>query len=129
MFVGASGYADDPEERFGAPGDRATVQKVLIVVEGGWPVTISIRHPNAALAYDPHRWSDGASCRSVGADPRVTFEPCGGDQRHTQFNGAFLLGGGACVPVEVRPQGGARSSRPSRSAPAATPDRPDHYRV
>ena len=107
VFVGASGYADDPDERFGAPGDRATVQKVLIVVEGGRPVTVSIRHPDAALAYDPERWGDRNVVPFRRGDPRITFEPCGGDQRHTQFNGAFLLRGEACVPVEVRPQGGA----------------------
>lgn len=106
VFVAASGYADDPEAWFGAPGDRATVQKVLIVVAGGRSVTLSVRHPDAALFYDPERWGDRNVVPFRRGDPRVRFEPCGGDQRHTQFNGAFLLRGEACVPVEVRPQGG-----------------------
>jgi hypothetical protein len=105
-FVGAAGYADDPPSWFVAPGDRATSQKVLIVVDGDRPVVISVRHPDAALAYDPDRWGTRNVVPFRSGDPRVGFEPCGGDQRRTQFNGAFLLRGPTCVPVEVRAEGG-----------------------
>jgi hypothetical protein len=105
VFVGAAGYADDPEGRFGAPADLATSQKVLVVVEGSRPVTLAIRHPDAALAYDPDRWGERNVVPFRSGEPRVRFEPCGGDQTTTQFNGAFLLRGEACVPVEVRPDG------------------------
>jgi hypothetical protein len=103
VFVGAAGYADDPGDRFAAPGRLATSQKVLIVVRGARPVEVSVRHPGAALAYDPARWGDRNVVPFGGGDPRVRFEPCGGDRRWTQFNGAFLLRGPGCVPVEVRP--------------------------
>jgi hypothetical protein len=44
--------------------------------------------------------------RFEAGDRRVRFEPCGGDQRSTQFNGAFLMRGPLCVPVEVEVEGG-----------------------
>lgn len=105
-FVGASGYADDPARVLSAPGDRATVQKVLIVVRRDRPAEISVRHPDAALFYDPTRWRDRNVVPFILGDPRVRFEPCGGDQRETQFNGGFLVRGPGCVPVEVRVDGG-----------------------
>lgn len=105
-FVGARGYADDPASWFSAPGDRATSQKVLIVVDGDRPVVVSVRHPDAALAYDPDRWRTRNVVPFRSGDARVRFEPCGGDQHRTQFNGAFLLRGPSCVPVEVRVEAG-----------------------
>jgi hypothetical protein len=104
VLVGASGYAADAGAVFSAPGRLATSQKVLVVVRGSRPVEISVRHPDAALAYDPSRWSDRNVVPFRRGDRRVRFEPCGGDRRWTQFNGAFLLRGPGCVPVEVRPQ-------------------------
>jgi hypothetical protein len=107
-FVGARGYADDPERWFSAPADLATSQKVLVVVTGERPVTVSVRHPDAALAYDPERWGQTNTVPFRRGYPRTRFEPCGGDDRRaTQFNGGFLLRGPACVPVEVRPEGAA----------------------
>jgi hypothetical protein len=104
VFVGAAGYANDPRKRFAAPGRFATSQKVLVVVRGSRPVEVSVRHPDAALSYDPARWGDRNVVPFRRGVPAVRFEPCGGDQRWTQFNGAFLLRGPGCVPVEVRPQ-------------------------
>jgi hypothetical protein len=103
-FVGARGYADDPERWFSAPAALARSHKVLVVVVGERAVMLSVRHPDAALAYDPERWrlSDTVPFRL--GYPLTRFEPCAGDQRATQFNGAFLLRGPSCVPVEVRPQ-------------------------
>lgn len=106
VFVAASSYADDAARWFSAPGDRATAHKVLIVVIGDRPVEVSVRHPDAALAYDPRRWGGRNRMRFEAGDPSVRFEPCGGDQRSTQFNGAFLVRGPSCVPVEVEVEGG-----------------------
>jgi hypothetical protein len=106
-FVAARGYADDPERWFSAPAALARTHKVLVVVAGERPVTVSVRHPDAALAYDPERWGQTNTVPFRRGHPRTRFEPCAGDdQRATQFNGGFLLRGPACVPVEVRPQGG-----------------------
>jgi hypothetical protein len=106
-FVGAKGYADDPEDLFSAPGELATSQKVLVVVDGDRPVLLSVRHPDAGLAYDPARWRLRNTVPFRLGYPLTRFEPCAsGDRRSTQFNGAFLLRGPACVPLEVRPEGG-----------------------
>jgi hypothetical protein len=105
VFVGSGGYAGDPEELFAAPGDRATVQKLLLVIGGGRPVELSVRSPDAALFYDPARWRDRTIVPFRLGDPRVRFEPCGGDQRWTQFHGGFLVRGPGCVTVEVRVEG------------------------
>jgi hypothetical protein len=105
VFVGSGGYADDRADLFAAPSDRATVQKLLLVIHGGRPVELSMRHPDAAFFYDESRWRDRNVVPFRLGDARVRFEPCGGDQRWTQFNGGFLLQGPACVPVEVRVEG------------------------
>jgi hypothetical protein len=105
VFVAASGYANDPRRLFSAPGDRATIHKVLVVVEGGGAVEVSVDHPDAALAYDPAKWGQRNRMRLEAGDPRVRFEPCPGP-RSTQFNGGFLVRGPTCVPVEVQGQEG-----------------------
>jgi hypothetical protein len=104
VFVAARGYANDPPRRFSAPGDRATLHKVLIVVAGHDLVEVSIDHPDAALAYDEGKWGQRNGMRFDAGDPRVRFEPCP-DRRSTQFNGGILLRGPSCVPVEVEVQG------------------------
>jgi hypothetical protein len=104
VFVGSRGYRNDRPSIFAAPGDRATVQKVLLVISGDRPVVLSVRHPDAALFYDERRWRDRNVVPFRLGDPRVRFEPCGGGLP-TQFNGGFLLRGPACVPVEVRVEG------------------------
>jgi hypothetical protein len=104
-FVGARGYADDTEELFSAPAQLATSQKVLVVVDGDRPVLLSVRHPDAALAYDPARWRLRNTVPFRLGYAFTRFEPCtSGGRRATQFNGAFLLRGSACVPLEVRPE-------------------------
>jgi hypothetical protein len=106
-FVAARGYADDPERWFSAPAELARTHKVLVVVAGERPVILSVRHPDVALAYDPERWGQTNTVPFRRGDPRTRFEPCTGDDRRaTQFHGGFLLRGPACVPVEVRPEGG-----------------------
>jgi hypothetical protein len=106
VFVGARGYADDRPTLFSAPGDRATVHKVLLVMTGVRAVEVAVRHPDAALFYDERRWRDRNVVPSRLGDTRTRFEPCGGGHG-TQFNGGFLLRGPACVSVEVRVDGEA----------------------
>jgi hypothetical protein len=106
VFVGARGYADDRPTLFAAPGDRATVHKVLLVVTGARAVEVAVRHPDAALFYDERRWRERNVAPFRLGDTRTRFEPCGGGHG-TQFNGGFLLRGPACVPVEVRVEGEA----------------------
>jgi hypothetical protein len=105
VFVAANSYADDPPRRFSAPGDRAIVHKVLIVVLGDASVEVSIDDPHAALAYDEAKWGQRNRMRLEAGDPRVRFEPCP-DRRSTQFNGGFLVRGPTCMPVEVQVQEG-----------------------
>jgi hypothetical protein len=105
VFVGSEGYAGDPGDRFAAPSGRATVQKVLLVIRGGRRVELAMRSPDAAFFYDEARWRDRNVVAFRLGDERVRFEPCGGDQVWTQFNGGFLVRGPACVPLEVRVQG------------------------
>jgi hypothetical protein len=106
-FVGARGYADDREDLFSAPGELATSQKVLVVVDGDRPVLLSVRHPDARLAYNPARWRSRNTVPFRLGYPLTRFKPCAtDDRRSTQFNGSFLLRGPACVPLEVRPEGG-----------------------
>jgi hypothetical protein len=77
-----------------------------VVVDGDRSILLSVRHPDAALAYDPARWRLRNTVPFRLGYPRTRFEPCtSGGGRATQFNGAFLLRGPACVPLEVRPQG------------------------
>ena len=71
---------------------------------------------NASLSYDPDRFN-GPLARG---DHTVRFEPCGGDQASTQFNGAFLISRLGCVPVDVRWTGGAARIRlPFGTGPCA----------
>jgi hypothetical protein len=109
FFVGANGYADEPVRWFEAPGKRPTLQKVLVVVAGDRPVEVRVSHRDAALAYDPDVWGLRNRMPFGLGDPVVRFEPCGGDQWSTQFNGGFLIRGPMCVPVEIRVDGDAPS--------------------
>jgi hypothetical protein len=105
VFVAARGYADDPARWFGTPR-RPRVHKVLLAIRGRAPVEVAVKGDHAALAYDESKWGALSNVMPFRlGDPVVRFEPCGGDQRWTQFNGGFLLRGPACVPVAVRVEG------------------------
>jgi hypothetical protein len=105
IFVGSEGYADDPPVLFAAPSARATVHKMLLMIRGARPVELSMRYPDAAFLYDEARWRNRNVVPFRLGDPRVRFEPCGGDQVWTQFNGGFLVRGAACVPIDVHVTG------------------------
>jgi hypothetical protein len=107
-FVGARGYEDDPKRSFVARGPRmATAQKVLAVVVGDRPVTVSVQTRDAALFYDPSKWGQSNHVAFRRGDEVTRFEPCiGDDQRSTQFNGGFLVRRPTCVAVKVQIEGG-----------------------
>jgi hypothetical protein len=107
-FVGARGYEDDPKRSFVARGARmATAQKVLAVVAGDRPVTVSVQTRDAALFYDPSKWGQSNHVAFRRGDEVTRFEPCiGVTQRSTQFNGGFLVHRPTCVAVRVQIEGG-----------------------
>jgi hypothetical protein len=83
-FVGAKGYADDPERWFVTGSPRmARAQKVLAVVDGDRPV----RARDAALFYDPSEWGQSNRVPFRRGDGVTRFEPCTEGQKTTQFNG------------------------------------------
>ncbi len=100
-FVGLPAGA--AEGSLGVHGTRAYPQKVLAVVDRGGPVTVSVApeaRAFAGLLYDPHRFPDGR-VGLASTDVGVTFHPCGGDQRRTQFNGGILVLRPGCVVLDV----------------------------
>jgi hypothetical protein len=102
VFVGIEGYERLGDRWFRVREGRAPAIKVLLVVRGKDPVTISIAGDvPASLAYDPAMWRSSNVVPLSAGDAAVTFEPCGGGPQRTQFNGAFLVSGPRCVPVEV----------------------------
>ena len=99
----ARGYEDDSKRLFRTRPGRATAFKVLLVITGDRPITVSVRTPGAALFYNPSKWGPSNHVSFRAGDEVTRFEPCRGpDQPSTQFNGAFLVRRPMCVPVEVR---------------------------
>jgi hypothetical protein len=106
-FVGSAGYETAPLRFFRTAAGRFRPQKILVVVERGPPVTVTVAprsRPFASLVYDPvlfnRRVDDAADGHTT-----VTFEPCGGNQPRTQFNGAFLVDAPRCVHLLVTAEG------------------------
>jgi hypothetical protein len=93
-FLGLPGWASAPASELGVSPQK----KVLVVVRGGARVTVAVtsrRH--AALLYDPRAFD---SAKHVADGERaVRFVAC---EEQTQFNGAFLVDGRRCVPIEIR---------------------------
>jgi hypothetical protein len=87
--------------------DRTTGQyaiKVLLVIDRGPPVTISVAPEDRkliALTYIPFRFN---LHRVTEGDASVTFEPCGKDAS-TQFNGGFVFVRPLCAHFELRVEG------------------------
>jgi len=105
-FVDLQTYADAPDRMFRSRGERHPTLKVLLVVQGGPAVTISVRDPDRArLFYDPRAWGPRDLAPLDRGDPTMTFEPCD-FIRTTQFNGALLATGRTCVTIEVTVEGG-----------------------
>ena len=102
-FIGVLGYRAART----APLKRTVAHKVLVVVEPASTVTVAIPETArsiASLVYDPRKFN---SRRVRDGDRAVTFGACeqpNGEepwQRGTQFNGAFVVFGRRCVPIDV----------------------------
>lgn len=120
-FVGTGGYEGQPLRFFVTRTGLFLPQKILVVVERGAPVRVSVApqdRPFASLLYDPalfNRRYAGAGA----ADHTVIFEPCGASQARTQFNGAFVVDAPRCVTLLVQREGAAVERGVARFA---TPD-------
>lgn len=109
VFVASRDYRAIPANTFRVPQGKAPQIKVLLVVHGNDPVTVSV-HGKAALDYNPSRWGSGHPLPLDRGQRSVVFEPCGGGPQRTQFNGGFLLLHPMCVPVTVTTADGNRST-------------------
>jgi hypothetical protein len=90
-----------------APPRRPTAHKVLAVVEPQSTVTLTIPDSArnlASLVYNPRKFN---AHRVRDGDAAITLVSCdqpNGDkpwERGTQFNGAFVVFGRRCVPVDI----------------------------
>lgn len=103
-FVGTSGYEGQPTRFFVTRRGLFLPQKILVVVDRGAPVTVSIAsadRPFASLLYDPARFNRRYADAGA-ADHTVIFEPCGASLARTQFNGAFVVDAPRCVTLLVQ---------------------------
>jgi hypothetical protein len=108
-FVYGRGYERRSPDEFRGRNARYFPTKVLVVVENGAVVTVTIprsARPHASLQYEPSL-SSGGRTRVDAGDHRVTFEACREGEspyaaRETQFNGAFIVAGPRCVPLHIR---------------------------
>jgi hypothetical protein len=102
-----------------APGssDRYRGLKLLVLVRPDAVATVIVPESErgaAALLYNPANWNHPKGYRIEDGDSAVTFEACKKGEtigtssplnEMTQFNGAFLVAGVRCVPLEVFVQG------------------------
>jgi hypothetical protein len=90
--------------------------KVGVQVRKGGTATLVVPaafHRVAGLLYaEPARLAE----TPAEADHAVVFTACA--DHHTPFIGGFFVLEPRCVPLEIRPAGGGRSARSSRSSPA-----------
>ena len=108
-FVGLRGYG--PEDFAENPARRGWYPplKVLLVVENGVTVTLSVPRDawgTYGLVYDQalfnRRWMPIRHARYA-----MTFEGCPrGELPHTQFNGALVSAGPRCAPLDISIAGG-----------------------
>jgi hypothetical protein len=119
VFYSADQYAEQPASLF-APidgDDRHAGQKLLILIRPGVVATVVVpasKRGNAALLYNPAAWNDRNAYRIEDGESAVTFKACkkgeaapvGGPlTAMTQFNGAFVVAGACCVPLDVQVRG------------------------
>jgi hypothetical protein len=100
VFVVGGEFGHLPAGTFDLRPGRAALLKLLLVIHGNEPVTISIPPDvrDAALVYDPDAFNTN---RLGSGDRAVTFEPCGGGPQHTQFNGAIAATRSMCLTLNV----------------------------
>src|SRR6266508_2269076 len=82
--------------------ERPCEESVFGTLGAHWRDRSLVVGPSAfvGLPYDPHRFPDGR-VGLASTDVGVTFHPCGGDQRRTQFNGGILVLRPGCVVLDV----------------------------
>jgi hypothetical protein len=118
-FVYGKGYGRRSPDEFRGRNGKYFPTKVLVVVENGAEVTITIprpARPHASLLYDEESFGTGGRFRVERGHDRVSFEACRKGEspfaiRETQFNGAFIVGGPRCVPLHIRTDDEARTRR------------------
>jgi hypothetical protein len=112
-LLGVAQYRRVPIRSFAPRAGRYPSWKVLVVVERGRPVTLTVslfdRQP-VRLLYDEAVWRNDNRYRLSEGHLAVTFEPCE-DRLFSQFNGSFLMRGPRCVQLEVWLEG-ERQARP-----------------
>jgi hypothetical protein len=123
-------YADENERRSAsefAPvpgsGDRYGGQKMEILVRPDAVATVVVpeaERRSVALLYDPADWNDLNAYRIDQGESAVMFRACkegqgspsgGPPNAMTQFNGAFVVAGARCVPVDIFVRGRRQSIR------------------
>jgi hypothetical protein len=104
------GYAESPRRLFSGNAHGYPSQKVLVVVAHGAVVSVAIAPTAfrvASLLYDPSRFKDTNRYEVSEGERAVTFEACAsGASRFTQFNGAFIVAGARCVPLQILTEDG-----------------------
>jgi hypothetical protein len=94
--------------------DRYQAQKVLVIVNSGAAVTVSVpaaERRSFALLYDPSQFKQ-SSYRVSDGEWKVTFHACRWQETGgftPGFNGGFIVAGPRCVSLDVLVQGRVRS--------------------
>jgi hypothetical protein len=120
VFYYADQFAQQPASQF-APiagqSDHYPGQKLLVLVRRGAVATVIVPESErryAGLLYNPAVWNDRNAYRVEDGETAVRFKACkkgetapvGGPlNAMTQFNGAFVVAGVRCVPLEVLVRG------------------------
>jgi len=94
--------------------DRYDAQKVLVIVDSGATVTVTVpaaERRSFALLYDPSQFNKNSHRVSDG-EWKVTFHACRWQQSGgfmPGFNGGFIVAGPRCVSLKVYVKGKTRS--------------------
>jgi hypothetical protein len=119
VFYYADQYAEQPASLFApvpAQNGHYAGQKLLVLVRRGAVATVAVSETerrHAALLYNPADWNNRNEYRIGDGESAVTFKACkkgetapvGGPLAMTQFNGAFVVAGVRCLPLEVLVRG------------------------
>jgi hypothetical protein len=120
VFYSADQYAEQPASLFApvpAQNGHYAGQKLLVLVRRGAVATVAVSETerrHAALLYNPADWNNRNEYRIGDGESAVTFKACkkgetapvGGPlNAMTQFNGAFVVAGVRCLPLEIRVRG------------------------
>jgi len=115
VFYYADQFAQEPPSSFvSLPGRKGYYpgQKLLLLVRAGMSATVLVpeaERRHASLLYDPAGWNDSNAYRVRDGQSAVRFKACRtGEQQtaFTQFNGALVVAGARCLPLQILAQGG-----------------------